>query len=119
MLIYPDGKQVRPLAPGLSGPGAPVRPAIWSHDGEAVYSNTSFNHEIVKIDWKTGAITTVARYPATLRFTSRSGGTRPFSLSPDGKSLAATVAWSEGDIWILEGFEPPCTFWESLWPRKS
>ena len=118
LLISPDGKQVRDLAPGLAGFGAPVRPATWSHDGKSVYSNTSFTHEIVRIDWKTGAATKVIRYPATLRFMSRSGGTKPFSLSPDGKSLAATVAWSEGDIWILEGFDPPRTFWESLWPRK-
>ena len=120
LLISPDGTQVRELPLRLT------RPAAWSQDGAFIYINTlagvftgtSAWGEVVRLDWKAGEITTVARYPPTMRFMSRSGGSKPFSLSPDGKSLAATVASSEGDIWILDGFEPPRPWWERLWPRK-
>jgi len=107
-LISPDGKEVRELPRELT------RPATWTHDGQAIYSVRGFTGEVEKFDLKTGAMTVVSHLPVTLRFNSRSGGGLQLSLSPDGKSLAGTVAASDGDIWILDGFEPP-HFWDRLW----
>ena len=111
VLLSPDGKTSRDL-PLIA------RPATWSHDGKSIYGIQSAN--LVRVDWQTGATAIVQQLPRTFRFHSRSGSGRPFSLSPDGKSLAGTVARSEGDIWILEGFKPPPrNFWEKLWPSKQ
>ncbi len=115
-LISADGKRSITLPAGLQ------RPATWSSDGAALYmigrGNDSMTgvHQILKVDWRTGATQAVVNLPTTLRFNSRAGAARRLSLSPDGKFLAGTVATSQGDIWISDGFEPPRTFWERLLP---
>ena len=40
------------------------------------------------------------------------------ALTPDGKSVITTVRRHEGDVWILEGFATPRSFWER-WLKGS
>lgn len=67
------------------------------------------------LDLDTNKVTIIRSMPrADVRFNSRSGTPRQFSLSPDGKALAITVEASEGDIWILNGFRPEPPLHEKL-----
>ncbi|MDZ4799727.1 MAG: protein kinase [Bryobacteraceae bacterium] len=120
-LMSGDGKKVMDLPAELG------RPATWNRDGTAIYGRSlvgmyrgTASQQILELNWKSGSVKTVSNLPGALRFNSRAGAGRRFSISPDGKFLAGTVAASEGDIWILEGFRPPpANLWERLWPRKQ
>lgn len=36
------------------------------------------------------------------------------SLSPDGKSLASSVLRSDGELWMISGFEPPRNWYQRV-----
>ena len=44
--------------------------------------------------------------PPGVRFSARTG-LGGFSLAPDGRSYASSIARPKGDLWILEGFRKP------------
>jgi Tol biopolymer transport system component/predicted Ser/Thr protein kinase len=118
-LLSADGRRTIDLPAGLG------RPATWSRDGSLLYmermnQNTDTDvQQIFEVNWKSGVTRAVVTLPKTLRFSSRAGAGQRLSVSPDGKFLAATVATSEGDIWILEGLTPPPrNLWERIWPLK-
>ena len=90
--------------------------ATWSGDMRYIYviRNADGQRQLGKLDWKSGAFQKLTDIPTEWTInTPRLGGAR-LSLSPDSKSLAATVARPAGDIWILEGFQPPPTLWQRL-----
>lgn len=93
--------------------------AAWSREMRFIYTirNANGKRQLGKLDWKGGKFQPLTDIPAEWTInTPRLGGAR-LSLSPDGKSLAATVIRPTGDIWILEGFQPPPTLWQRLLRR--
>ena len=90
--------------------------ATWSREMRYIYAirNANGKRQLGKLDWKTGAFQPLTDIPAEWNInTPVLGGVR-LSLSPDGKTLATTVIKPIGDIWILEGFQPPPTLWQRL-----
>jgi hypothetical protein len=89
LLIAPDGRTTRKL-PFIA------RPVAWSHDGAYIYAIAP----AAQLDGES-----VIQYPLA-RLDWKTG------------VLTVAVAASDGDIWILDNFEPPKGFWEGLWPWK-
>lgn len=105
-LISPDGSQVRELGETSGG-------AAWSNDGKSIYNvrRAADRMIIEQLDPATGKRETLTQCPID--------GPCPggqMSVSADGKSIAFTALAGDGDIWILDGFQPPRTLWERLWP---
>jgi len=100
VLVSPDGKQRRTV-------GHRKAFIAWSHDGKEIYALG----RIEGAKWRFGAIDvqsgrerTIYDYDPEIRFASSYNPSFPMSLSPDGKSIATSVANIRSDIWILEGF---------------
>jgi len=105
-LLSPDGKQTRVLR------SRAFRAVTWSRDGATLYGlDGSDGQRIIAVNIGTGAEREVAKVAGTQLFAIWVPGWK-MSLSPDGKSLAATAVRLGGDIWLMENFEPP-----SLWQR--
>jgi Tol biopolymer transport system component len=90
--------------------------AAWSREMQYIYTIRSAHgkRQLGKLDWKSGAFQPLTEIPAEWIINTPDLGGARLSLSPDGKSLAATVPKRTGDIWILEGFQPPPTLWQRL-----
>jgi hypothetical protein len=71
--------------------------------------------QLVKLDVATGRVETISTLPNAYVITGPYGGPTRMALSPDGKSVYTTIREMEGDIWILEGFNPPHSSWEWRW----
>lgn len=102
-LIPPDGNMSRIVG---------ERPAMvtWSHDSKTLYTlaeDVSQKWLLTSIDMKTGTEKTIATMGAEERFLAGFTDNSMISLSPDGKSIAATSTASKTDIWILAGFAQP------------
>jgi len=110
-LIGPNGERGRTFS-GLTGS------VVWARDGRSVYGMRLVESQggLYQVEIATGVEKHVADFPAP-RAAGPLGGSR-LSLSPDGKSVAFSVLEQDGDIWILDGFQPPRTFWERFWPWK-
>jgi hypothetical protein len=93
--------------------------AAWSREERGIYviRNAGGKRQLGKLDWRSGAFQPILEIPANWTFGSDYNGTVGLSLSPDGKSLATTRAKQAGDIWILDGFQPPPTLWQRLWRK--
>jgi serine/threonine protein kinase len=85
----------------------------WSKDGTRVYAIRSEKRHCVvaAMDVRGGAEKTLAEFD--LPPGASLGGS--LSLSPDGKSLAATLVHVSGDIWLLQGFTTPGGLLRRLW----
>jgi Tol biopolymer transport system component len=105
-MVSPDFKQKRKLGDGYE------RVAAWAHDGKRIFAVRDENgkRDLGYVDPASGAFQRIEEVPATLHFSEPIDGAR-FSVAPDGKSLAVSTEWPEGDIWILDGFEPPSRWW--------
>jgi TolB protein len=113
-LISPDGKETRTL----NGDGI-VGPVAWSRNGRELYvvRRQGERVRLERVDPESGTAKPVSELPST--FQPRSPiATAGLSVSATGESLAISVLDQDGDIWILDGFEPPRRFWEKLWPWK-
>jgi len=105
VLVSPDGQASRtlPKAAGVWGAHA------WSRDGARIYTiqeGAQGHHRIVAIDVATGGtevLSEVSLDESSTLQTPANYGLR-LTLSPDGKSLSATLARTRTDIWMLEGF---------------
>jgi hypothetical protein len=76
--------------------------------------NANGTRQLGKLDWKRGEFQPLTDIPVEwIINTPLLAGVR-LSLSSDGKSLATTTGKRIGDIWILEGFQPPPTPWQRL-----
>jgi len=67
---------------------------------------------------RNGRIQTLSILPRDFDIRGPYGGPTRLALAPDGKSVITTIRKNQGDIWILDGFNPPRSFWERLWPWK-
>ena len=85
----------------------------WSKDGKQLYSiRSEKRHYIVAaIDVESGAEKAMSEFDLPVGSSLGKG----LSLSPDGKSVAATLRHVKGDIWLLEGFNTPGGFLQRLW----
>jgi hypothetical protein len=90
--------------------------AAWSREMRFLYAirNKDGKRELGKLDWKSGAFQPIVAVPLEWIFVGPLLGTNRLSLAPDGKSLAATIVKTTGDIWILEGFQQPPSLWQRL-----
>jgi len=88
--------------------------AAFSQDGGSIYAvrPAGDKPELVRVDVGSGRVQTLSTLPPDFAVGGPFGGPTRMVLSPDGKSLFTTVRRNEGDIWILEGFNPPRSFWE-------
>jgi len=108
ILLGPDGKNRRILR-------KPAFAAMtWSRDASILYGleETAAGQRIVAVNVGHGGEKELARIPSGLRLGSIWIPGTKMSLSPDGKSLAATTVRQTGDVWLLENFDRP-----SLWQR--
>lgn len=106
-LISPDGAQVRELGGRFLGSG-------WSNDGKQIYTTRRDGGVVIleRLDPATGK-------SEKLTECDPADGPCPvgrLSVSFDGKSIVFTAEAGDADIWILDGFKPPRTLWERLWP---
>jgi hypothetical protein len=93
--------------------------ACWSREMRYIYAirKMSGKRQLGRLDLNSGVFQPITEIPADWTFnTPILGGVR-LSLSADGKRLATTLARRTGDIWILEGFQPPPTLWQRLLRR--
>ncbi|MBL8295475.1 MAG: serine/threonine-protein kinase [Bryobacterales bacterium] len=113
-LLSPDGTLIREIKHPLGFA------STWSPDGRFIYSDRRLPDRVVleRIDPVTSQATVVAELPLDFRPSSPIAGAR-LSVSADGKALAVSTQAGDGDIWILDGFQPPQTFVERLWPWKQ
>jgi len=112
MLLSPDGKIRRILRkPAFSA-------AAWSHDGSVLYGleDSGGNQRIVAANVDRPGEREVARLPPGLSLRTIWLPGRRMSLSPDGKSLAATAIHQGASIWMLEDFDL-APRWQRLFRR--
>lgn len=108
-IISPDGARERVLRKQI-----PVASA-WSKDGKTVYGVTQTeNHriEVVAILVRTGnqkVVSDLGPSPPAMGLMFRG-----MSMAPDGKSFATSLYRMKGDIWLIEGFLQPGTFWRTF-----
>jgi hypothetical protein len=90
--------------------------AVWSRDIRYIYAirDADGRRQLGQLDWKGGAFQPIVDVPLELVIRDRSLYTVRLSLAPDGKSLATTIQKPSGDIWILDGFQPPPTLFQRL-----
>ena len=102
MLLSPDGKTSRLLSK------RGYEPHCWSKDGSRIYGARMEGQRtlLAAMDVQSGAEKTVLDLGPGVRFGTFTQYQNPFSLAPDGKSIAATQQLMRSDIWLLEGFEP-------------
>jgi hypothetical protein len=103
ILVSPDGKQKRKLAP-ISGAAA----IAWSKDGRTLYGLSRNNGRLLLMaeNIASDAVRQVADYgPEWEPFGGRLVGDISPSLTPDGKSLTVGLATTQQHLWILEGFD--------------
>jgi eukaryotic-like serine/threonine-protein kinase len=108
VLIKPDGKESRVLRTrGFSA-------MTWSRDGATLYGldEGDAQQRIIAVEVSSGHEREAVRLPPAVHLGAIWIPGIKMSLSPDGKSLAATAIRQSGDIWLLENFDTP-----SLWRR--
>ncbi|MFN7937128.1 MAG: protein kinase [Bryobacteraceae bacterium] len=88
----------------------------WSRDGKEIYVTTHFEARegLAGVNVSTGTGRTIARYESGFLFGTTVNGNSALSLSPDGKSVAVTRIKGLGDIYLIEGLQPPRTFLQRL-----
>jgi serine/threonine protein kinase/Tol biopolymer transport system component len=98
ILVSPDGKVQRSLAPGKS------RVVAWSKDSRTLYGVMKVNGRTSLNAWdvRSGVVRKVADYAPD--FTLYNTPDITLNLSPDGKSFATATVKDRMDLWILEGF---------------
>ncbi len=109
-LISPDGKEHRTVSKRHCF-------ASWARDSKSLYALFDAGDdkwEFGSIDAASGAEKTIYKSGSVVIFAKDR-----LSPSPDGKSVATTVQNVRGDIWMLEGFPQPRSFWSRLWPFGS
>jgi Tol biopolymer transport system component len=85
----------------------------WSKDGARVYAirPENRNYVIYAIDAQSGIEKKLSEFerPHGIQLAG------PLSLSPDGKSVTATLNHPQGDIWLLQSFKTPGGLLRRLW----
>lgn len=113
-MVSSDGKQTRTLNPER------MLTAAWSKDSASVYAvRANDDIELIQVEVSNSRTRVLSKLPANFDIRGPFGGPTRMALSPDGKTLITTVRRVEGDIWILDGFEPPHSLVDALqfWKR--
>jgi dipeptidyl aminopeptidase/acylaminoacyl peptidase len=89
----------------------------WARDGRTIFITRTIGDRVLleRLDASTGRSATIRELPPEYMPSSPMAGA-PLSLSADEKRLAVSVFAGDSDIWILDGFQAPRTFWDRLWP---
>jgi serine/threonine protein kinase/Tol biopolymer transport system component len=112
LLLSPDCKTTRKV-------GTRKAAVAWSSDSRQLYALTPGEGPqwlLDSIDVASGAERTISDIGSQYLFSSTNGNSFSLSLSPDHKSLAASVLNYQGDVWMLEGFAQPRGWLGHLWP---
>ena len=99
-LVSPDNKQHRKL-------GAIQTANLgFSKDGKTVYGLRNDNNKwfLFSIDIESAKLRDIRQLDNSLRPQLDVGPAMRFTLAPDGKSLAYTIAKSSNSVWMLQGF---------------
>jgi serine/threonine protein kinase len=111
-LVSPDGKTTR-NAGNRSGMLA------WTRDSKSLLilgTDAGERWKLGSIDIQSGSEKPLATLPLEpISFFANISNSSTISLSPDGKSVAATKTTERVDVWMLEGFEHPRSMWSRLW----
>ena len=93
--------------------------AVWSPEMQFIYAirNADGKRQLGQLDWKSGAFRPIVDVPVEWVFRDRSLYMNRLSIAPDGKRVATTIQKPSGDIWILDGFQPPSTLLQRLLRR--
>jgi len=101
-LVSTDGSQTRVLTTERMATGT------WSRDNTSIYAVRPGDQlELLQMEVSSGRTRVLSKLPQNFDIRGPFGGPTRIALAPDGKSLFTTVRRNEGDIWILDGFEPP------------
>jgi eukaryotic-like serine/threonine-protein kinase len=111
-VISPDGARRKILRKGMLDWGSACG---WSREGSTLYLAylTPKGRVLSAFDVASGAERRM-RDLGTLHFSYFAMSTTGLSPSPDGKSLAASTLSLRFEPWIIDGIEPPRTFWSRL-----
>jgi Tol biopolymer transport system component len=114
-VISPDGTRTRVLYKGALDWGSACG---WSRDGSTLFLAylTPQGRVLSAFDVATGAERRV-RDLGPLHFSYYAIHSAGLSPSPDGKSLAGSTWSVRFEPWVLDGLEPPRSFWARLFGR--
>lgn len=114
-VISPDGARSKVLYKGALDWGSACG---WSRDGSTLFLAylTPQGRVLSAFDVATGAERRV-RDLGPLHFSYFAVHSAGLSPSPDGKSLAASTLSLRFEPWLLDGLEPPRSFWARLFRR--
>ncbi len=114
------------LVPAAGGPprdlGAEYESlAAWSRDSDRLYVVRAIDgrRELGELTWRTGRFRAITAIPADFEVSNGMSWTGRMSLSHDGTALLAAIVRPTGDIWLLEGLQPPRTWWQRLIGRPG
>jgi Tol biopolymer transport system component len=87
----------------------------WSRDGKRLYGLDAgaTGSELREMDIASGTVRTIAVYDTHVHVTEGTGNVRRLTLSPDGRSMLATVYTNRSNVWLLKGLRLPRRGW---WP---
>ena len=90
--------------------------AVWSRDSGYLYliRRSGEQYQLGRLDWRTGKFQPLNELPPDLVITGSATHAGRMSLSNDGRAIVTTVERATGDIWILDGADPPRTLWNRL-----
>ncbi len=93
--------------------------AVWSREMSYIYAirNAEGKRQLGKLEWQRGAFQPIVDIPREWQINTSELDQVRLSLSSDGKSLVSTVAHNAGDIWLLDGLQPPPNLWQRLWRK--
>jgi eukaryotic-like serine/threonine-protein kinase len=99
-LISPDGKQHRDM--GI----IQTQNLGFSKDGKTAYGIRSDDNKwfLFSIDIETAKLRDIKQLDSGLRPQLNVGPAMRYTLAPDGKSFAYTIAKSSNSVWMLQGF---------------
>jgi Tol biopolymer transport system component len=114
-VVSPAGLKKRLLSARLKGNNDVVHG--WSGDGSSIYlTYREGTHTLFSaLDLRTGSEKRIGDLGTEIAITGVWTATTRLSLMTDGKGLATSTRRYRGELWMLEGFDAPRTFWEKLW----
>jgi serine/threonine protein kinase len=113
-VISPDGSETKVL---LRRNPTIFAATGWSGDGKTLYVADRLGDDLIlsAIDPESGKERRIGNYgDAPFNFGTRFAFMAGLSPSPDGRSLTASRRYPHGEIWMIEGIEPPRIFWQRL-----
>jgi Tol biopolymer transport system component len=114
----PDGSRTKLLVRRSLSPFAATG---WSRDGKTLYlaDRDGVRLALSAIDPESGTERLITEYRDNhFNVGERFIRSSALSPSPDGHSLTTTRRVQYGEIWMIEGIEPPRTFWQRLLRRR-